>query len=279
MFSLSALFERYPKRISFTLLLVVLESLLDLFYPLVIGLAVNDLVKGEYNGLIYLAVLGFSTLVMGAARRFYDTRVYSGIYSEIASRMVSQGREKALSVSKLSARSSLLTELVEFFEHAIPGIVLSIVGVVGTLIVIATLNIDIFYACLGLLVLMTMTYWLTGKTQYFYHEQFNHILEQRVDYLTAKTNMAVRSHFMNLMRWNVKLSDMETINFSVIWLGTIALFVATPMLAINMGGETPEVGTILAVLMYVFDYSEKTVTLPFYIQQLIRLKEISNRLN
>jgi len=279
MFSLSGLFKRYPIRIIFTQLLVVVESLLDLLYPLVIGWAVNDLVKGQYDGLIYLGILGLTSLVMGTARRFYDTRIYSGIYSDIAAKMVSQGRQKDLSVSKLSARSSLLTELVEFFEHSAPGICLSIVGVFGTLAIIASLNIPIFFACLCLLALMTATYLLTGNKQYHYHSQYNQILEQRVDYLTHRTNAAVRSHFLNLMRWNIKLSDMETLNFAVVWFGVIALLVTAPLLAITASDGSPEVGTLLSILIYVFDYSEKVVMLPFFIQQLIRLKEISARLN
>lgn len=279
LFSLTAIYRRYPFRISLTMLLVVFESLLDLLFPLVIGWAVNDLVKGEYHGLAMLGGLGLTSLLMGSARRFYDTRVYSGIYSDTASKMVSNGRKKGLSVSKISARSSLLTELVEFFEHSIPGIFLSLIGVVGTLAIIATLNIEIFFACLGLLLLMIAMYLITGEKQYQYHTQYNQILEQRVDILTQRTNTAVRSHFLKLMRWNVKLSDVETLNFGVIWFGTISLLVATPLLAINGTDSVPEVGTILAILIYVYDYSEKVVTLPFFIQQLIRLKEISNRMN
>lgn len=285
MFSLRAIYKRYTVRISITLLLVVFESLLDLLYPLVIGMAVNGLVKAEYTGLVYLAGLGLTSLVIGSARRFYDTRVYSQIYSETASTMVYQGRQRALSVSKLSARSTLLTELVEFFEHSAPGICLSIIGVVGTLAIIATLNLEIFFACMGLLALMTIMYIATGKKQYGYHEKFNHVLEQRVEFLSNGTHAAVRSHFIKLMRWNIKLSDLETLNFGVIWLGTIALLIVTPLLAVNGSfvatseTTTPQVGTVLSLLIYVFEYSEKVVMLPFFLQQIIRLKEISNRLN
>ncbi|AEF05739.1 ABC transporter six-transmembrane domain-containing protein [Alteromonas naphthalenivorans] len=279
LFSLKAIFKRYPFRITLTLLLVVSESLLDLLFPLVIGWAVNDLVNSEFKGLVMLGVLGITSLFIGSARRFYDTRLYSGIYSETASRVVSSGRKQGLSVSKISARSSLLTELVEFFEHSISGIFLSLIGVVGALAVIATLNFEIFFACLGLLLLMTTMYFLTGGKQYQYHSHYNQILEQRVDFLSGRTNAAVRSHFLNLMRWNVKLSDIETLNFGIIWLGTIALLIATPLLAIDGAKSVPKVGTILALFIYVLDYSEKVVTLPFFIQQLIRLKEISNRMN
>lgn len=278
-FSLSHLAKRYPGRILFTLLLVIVESLLGILFPLFIGWAVNGLVSKQFDGVMYLAVLGIASLVIGAARRFYDTRIYSSIYTDITSKLVFSGREKGLSVSKLTARSDLLTELVEFFEQSVPEIVFSLVGVVGILIVILSLNMQVFLVCLALLLVMSIVYWLTGNKQYLYHQRFNHVLEGRVDTLTNGTVSGVRAHFTNLMRWNIKLSDMETFNFSIIWLGAIGLFVAAPLLIVGASDVTPEVGTILAILIYVFDYSERVVGLPIYIQQLIRLREISNRLN
>ncbi len=279
MYSLKSIAKRFLGRISFTFLLVVIESLLDVLFPLFIGWAVNDLIENSYTGLFMLGSLGLLALLIGAARRFYDTRIYGGIYQTIAYEMVSQGKKVDTSVSKLSARSGLLTELVEFFEHSMPGIVFSLVGVVGTLIIIASLNLSIMFACLALLILMIITYWLTGNIQYDYHGHYNHILEQRVDVLSQNESQFIRKHFVDLMRWNIKLSDLETINFSVIWLGVIALFISAPLIAINSDSTVPEVGTLLAILIYIFDYSGKVVTLPLYIQQLIRLQEISQRLS
>ncbi len=279
MYSLKEIAKRFYGRISFTFILVMIESGLDVLFPLFIGWAVNDLISGEFTGLIMLGVLGVCALLIGAARRFYDTRIYSGIYQTISPEMVEEGKSANLSVSKISARCGLLTELVEFFEQSMPGIVFAIIGVVGILIVIGSLNIYVFFTCLALLGLMIITYWLTGSAQYKYHGHYNHILEQRVDVLNLSDKKAVSQHFRDLMRWNIKLSDMETMNFSIIWLGVIALFVSPPLLAIQTSESAPEVGTLLSLLIYIFDYSEKVVLLPFYIQQLIRLQEISNRMS
>lgn len=279
MFSLSSIAKRYRWRIFLTQSLVVIESVLDILYPLFIGWAVNDLINQSYQGLILLGLLGVSSLVLGSARRFYDTRIYAGIYSQTATDLVDQGRQQGLSVSKLSARSDLMTELVEFFEQSMPGIILSLIGVVGTLLVIANLHLQVFLGCLVLVVIMLITWWLTGSTQYRYHQNMNHILEQRVDVLGHKNMPGVRAHFIDLMRWNIKLSDLETVNFAVLWLAVVALLLATPVLAISLSPETPQVGTLLSLLIYVFEFSEKVIMLPFFIQQLIRLSEISNRLN
>ncbi len=277
-FSILGIGKRFSGRISITMLLVLAESLIDLMFPLFLGWAVNDLIKQDHTGLLMLAGLGLLSLVIGSARRFYDTRIYSGIYQEISTDIVAIGRNSKLPVSTVSARADLLTELVAFFEQDMPGIVMSIIGVVGILLVIATMNMDIFYGCLMLAVLIAITYTATGSKQYKMHAGFNHTKEQQIKILSDASITSVKNHFRRLMRWNIKLSDMETFNFAVIWLGAVALFVSAPLLAVNAAGEDIQVGTILSLLIYVFEYCDKVILLPFFIQQLIRLQEISHRL-
>jgi hypothetical protein len=78
------------------------------------------------------------------------------------------------------------------------------------------------------------------------------------------------------MRWNIKLSDLETANYFVIWLGIIGLLVFAPIAAVSSG--VLNYGLVFSILMYVFQYIESLVSLPYFIQKVIRLQEISGRL-
>ena len=79
------------------------------------------------------------------------------------------------------------------------------------------------------------------------------------------------------MRWNIKLSDLEVMNYFVIWVGVIAVFIYTPIAVIGAGILSYDL--ILSIIIYVFDYVGCIVSFPLYIQQAIRLKEISVRLD
>ena len=92
----------------------------------------------------------------------------------------------------------------------------------------------------------------------------------------AKDAESVRIHFRNLMRWNIRLSDLETANYEVIFLGVVALMFYSPIALVT--GDV-QAGTVVAALMYVFGYIEGLLILPYYAQQSIRLVEISRRLN
>ena len=274
--TLQSIIFRFKWRIIVTFTLVVLESLLGILYPLLIGLAINDLLDGKYNGTIYLACLGVGSLAIGSIRRFYDTRVYSRIYCEISPEMVEREYKKGSSVSKVSARSNLITEFIEFLENSMPNIIEAVVSLIGIVSIIAVLNLNVFYACIGLLLFVFFIYAISGKFNYRLNENYNNQLEMQVEALNSKNISTIKEHFNALMKWNIKLSDLETVNYLLVWIGVLALFIFTPMMVIESG--VLKYGLVFSVLMYVFDYIDKVITFPLYIQQLIRLKEISRRL-
>lgn len=270
------LFWRFKGVISITSALVIVDALLYLLFPLFIGFAINDLLEGGYNGIIALGGLGVTSLIIGSLRRFYDTRAYARIYITLANEMVEREQGQGNDVSKINARASLLTELVEFLENSMPQIITSLIGLVGILAIIFGLNLAIFWSCLALLVLMIIVYLLSSKQNFRFNRYFNDELEQRVIALESKETTRISGHFSQLMRWNVRLSDLETLNFAIIWLGIIALLIYTPVAALASGNTN--YGMMFSILMYVFQYIESVVSLPLFIQQIIRLQEITKRL-
>ena len=274
--SVGRLVRRFRWKISLTLGLVVLEAGIGLLFPLLIGLAVDGLIDDSYNGVFALAGLGVAALVVGIGRRFYDTRVYAGIYETIAVEMVEREAERGAGVSKITARSSLMTEFVEFLENSMPEIVGSVIGVVGTLIILFSLNTGVFLASLGLLVLVVITYWITGGRNLRLNTGYNDELERQVEAISSGKRPGIVAHYSRLMRWNIRLSDLETLNYAILFLGVIALLFYSPIALVSEGAIA---GSVVAGLMYVFQYVEGLVTMPLYIQQVIRLTEISGRLN
>ena len=270
------LVRQYKWRTSFALVFVIIESLLEILYPLLIGVAVNGLLDSSYLGVIQLAGLGACSLLIGTARRFYDTRLYAKMYLRVAPTVVQQEFERGSSVSTVSARAGLLTEFVEFLENSLPEVIAVAISLIGALSLIATLNCRVFVACLLLLALVVLTYAITGSFNYRLNRGYNDQLEQQVIVLEQGEHAKIGEHFKQLMHWNIKLSDLETVNYFVIWIGAIALFVYTPATVVNSG--VVNYGQIISILLYVFELIDKAVTFPLFIQQVIRLREITQRI-
>ncbi|MEM7340281.1 MAG: ABC transporter six-transmembrane domain-containing protein [Actinomycetota bacterium] len=273
---LGHLIWRFRGRVGATVALVIVEAVIMLLLPLFIGIAINGLLDDNRSGVIALGALGVAALVIGSARRFIDTRAYSGMYRHVATEVVATEQAKGTSTSTIAARTTLLTEFIEFLENSMPEVVNTVIGVVGTLVIIASLDMGVFWGCLGLLVLIGVTYWATGGLNYRLNTGYNDELERQVDAIDSRDNERIAGHFGALMRWNRRLSDLETGNYALVWLGIIALIVYTPI-AVVTPGET-EYGYAFSALIYVFQYVEVLAALPLFIQEIVRLREISTRL-
>ena len=274
--SLWALVRRFPWRVGVTVGLVLIESVIELLLPLFIGLAINDLLRDSSGGLVALGVLGGAALLVGSARRFVDTRAYTGMYEVIAAEMVEREQRRGTETSRVAARTTLLGEFVEFLEDSMPQIVSAAIGTVGTLVIIAGLDTEVLFACLGLFVLLVLTYWASARRNFALNRGYNDELERQVAAIDSRDDERIGLHFRALMRWNRRLSDLETLNYVVIWLGVIALLLYAPIEVIEPG-ET-EYGFAFSTILYVFQYIDAIVMLPLFIQQIIRLREIAQRL-
>ena len=275
-FSLKSIFKQYKWKISLTFLLLVLENIAKVLQPLVLGIAINDLINGKNDGLWLFCILYGAGFIIGTIRRYYDTRAYTSIYTNVASEIAEIQNEKEVPVSAIAARSALVKELIDFFEHDITQAFTSTISVIGALIMLALFDWWIFAGCLISIVLIVIIYSMSSKRIYNYNIGLNDELEHRIDILEARKQPGIFNHFKNIARWLVKMSDLETINFSII---EVILFVlAIFALYASASAVNATAGSIFSVLTYVLEFSTGVFMLPIIFQQLIRLREISSRL-
>jgi ABC-type multidrug transport system fused ATPase/permease subunit len=275
--SLSAIANHYRARVAVTWLLLLLDAGLMLLFPLAIGFTVDTLQQGDYRGVSYLIVLCLAVLVFGAGRRFYDTRVYARIYRELAASLVARQQRSGVAVSALTAKVSLLYEVVEFFEQYVPELIAGVVAFFGVLGLLALIDWQLVVLCLGASALVVVIYALTGARILDYNRAHNDELERQVDVLAAAKPRRTRLHFGRLMQWNIRLSDLETWSFSAVWLVLASLVIVAMILIVQNPVITA--GNKLTAIMYVWQYIEVVMGFPLIYQQLVRLQEIAQRLS
>lgn len=270
-----AVIQKYRWRLLLTLALVLSETILGVFFPLFIGKSIEGVLQNSYSQLLILGFLGLMMIVIGGSRRWYDSRLYAKIYTRLSINTVKQMPETNNSVK--TARIHMLSEMVEFAESQLPDIIAHTAGLIGVLIILATLNIKIFVAALIAGFLILILYALSGNRTLKSNTAFNNEWEKQVDVLNSNQEPALKKHLQNLMHHSIKLSDIETVNYSVSWLIMSVLLLLS--IAVSVYSGTPQYGILFALIMYVYQYIESMVSLPLYYQQWLRLKEIYGRIN
>ena len=275
-FSLSGLIRRFWRKAMLTWGLTLLDAAALVAIPVAIGWAVDGLLSGSWAGVFKLGGICLVLLVVGAGRRFYDTRVYTKIYCKVADEVVDAERQKGSPLSAVSARVSLFKEFVDFLEESIPSLLNEFIGLFGTLAIIAVIDLRVFFACLGAAVLTLVVYWLSDGKIFRLNQGVNDETERQVDVLESGNRPAVRRHFRFLAHWRIRMSDLDTLNYSIIWLALSGVLVYTVIAVATSGAATT--GQVVSVVMYVFGFIEAVLAFPLYYAQLIRLREIAGRL-
>ncbi len=268
-----AALKRFRGRLCFTFTLVLLEASGWLLFPLAIGRAIDSVLADSTRGLYELAGLGVVTMAVAICRRVVDSRFFARIYTRLSEELVT--RQSDSSTSTRTARLGMLREVVEFLENSLPSLITQVIGLAGTVLILSALNLPIFIGCLVVTGATVILYGLTGRWTTRYNEGFNNEYEQQVDIVDSGDPQRLAQHVRSMMRWNIKLSDLEAANFGVIWIFMIGLIVFSVRTAAE---NTVQYGEVFAIVMYVFQFIESIGMLPFYYQEWLRLREISGRL-
>lgn len=275
MVSLKRLFAEHRWRISATYLLSTLENFFNLLYPFATGMAINGLLKNEYFGLGLFLGTWILHLAVGVWRQRYDTRVFTEIYAQLASKMVLAQHRAGVATTQIVARATLSREIVDFFERDIPLIISSLVSFVGALFMLFLYDAQIGLACMALILPITFLSRSYAKRTLQLNTQLNDQREREVAVLETGDEAEIKKHYSLLSMWQVRLSDAEATNWGILESAMIGLAAWVIYRAVNL--DDAGAGTIYAIIAYLWNFVSSLATVPFLVQQLSRLKDISHR--
>ncbi|MCG8377288.1 MAG: ABC transporter six-transmembrane domain-containing protein [Chlorobiales bacterium] len=264
----------YRGRLSLTLLLIIVEALLGILFPLFIGKAIDGIINQELMYFWQLAVLGLLLIIIGGSRRLFDSRFYAKVYVRLSRATINKMESSDNSIK--TARLNMLAEMVNFAENQLPEIIQHSIGLVAVASIIGFLNFQIFIGALICGFIVLGLYLLSSKKTLRYNAEFNNELESQVNVIDSKRQSALKLHLLKLMKWNIRLSDLETINYSGSWIIMLVLLMAS--IYVSVSGDNIQYGALLASIMYVYQFIESMVSLPLYYQQWLRLYEITDRI-
>ena len=221
--TLPGLFCTYRWRMVLTYFLFNLENILRLAQPSVLGMAINGLLAASHVGLVIFVGLHFVHMLVGCLRRMYDTRVFTGIYADIASRIVLEQRRHQIDVSQVVARSGLSREFVAFFERDVPLLLHAAYSVIGALVVLSWYDVLLAPVCLCMVVPTYLINWAYGQKSLRLNNRLNNQLEREVKVIQRSKAEEVHGHYSELGYWRVKLSDWESFNFGAMELLVLVL--------------------------------------------------------
>ncbi len=243
--------------------------------PLFIGFAIDELLAGQHDAFMELAVILLALVVLSVVRRMYDTRVYGTMRVEFGKAQAARSSE--LAISALNARLGMGRELVDFLEDLLPQAMAAALQFVISIIILYAFSPMLALAGGVALISMAVIYSLFHGRFYRLNGALNQQSELQVSTLERRRTLPTLAHLLRLRRYEVKLSDTEAILYGAIFVVLLGLIL------FNLWFTTVELdvtsGTIFSVVSYSWEFAEAALALPITLQSWTRLSEITRRLN
>lgn len=270
-----SLFRHFPRQIATTWFLVLIENLLLALIPLFIGRAIDALLIGEQRALIeVISVMGALVLV-AVTRRVYDTRAYGSMRVQFGAEFMERNRESP--VSETNARLDMSREMVDFLEEHVPELLTALMQIIVSIVLLWSFGWPLGISAVTMIFVSTVVYALFHRTLFRLNGRLNARKERQVHVLESRQHGSLMSHLISLRKEEVRLSDIDALLYSLIFIGMFAFVLINLWFASLIPAITA--GMVFTILSYSWALVDAGIALPLTLQQWTRLSEIKHRLN
>ena len=270
------LLRRYRLPIAGTFVLLVLENMLELALPYLLGRAIDGLIAGSFHDWRLYLGIAVAMILIAVGRRMYDTRAYQRIYREVGDETAAREAERAAGPAKITARVNFVKDFTDFFEIMLPMAMVSAFTLIGSVAMLTFLSPRLGLGALAVALLVGLVFAVSRKRIVALNTSLNDEMERQVDLLGADPPRRA-GHFRALTAWRIALSDLEARNFGLVQLFT-TLLVAGALVQLIRYDQASE-GQVFAALTYLLQFAQSVVILPYTYQEFVRTREIGQRLS
>ena len=182
-------------------------------------------------------------------------------------------------VSKLSAHSTLAREFVDFLEYDFNYVVEAFYNIIGSLVLLFFYDRTVVLICLAILLPVVLMSYFYGKTMATLNRNKNDELEKQVETIATNDPTAIKQHYRNLRKWQIKISDQEAWNFGAMEILVLLVIASSLLVTTRMAGTAVLAGDIIGIYNYILKFTTGLDTVPYTLQRLSSLKDITRRVD
>lgn len=273
---IKSILRTYKYPLTGTYLLFSLEMLGTLLRPLLLGEAVNGLLAGKYGGLVIMVAIHLLWTLVGTIRHRYDTRTYTNIYTKVVLQFLDNPFNPS-DVSRLSAHATLARELVDFLEYDLVYLVEAVYNILGSLILLCFYDSYIVLTCLVIILPVILISRSYGKKMALLQQQKNDELERQVSVIESMNKQEMKSHFMRLRIFQIRISDKEACNFGYMEL-LVMVTISVSLVCNHYCGNLSQAGDLVGMYAYLLRFTTGLDTIPYLLQRIVSLRDICKRI-
>jgi len=275
--SLLKIIKKHRYKIFIATFILVLENILFLILPLLIGYAIDGVIAKNFYSLWIMIFFYAMGLIMSTVRRMIDTRTYSHIHLDMAESIMYDDEYDESERHKQLSRVEMTADVIVTLNDDIPMFVQALIQIVGTFIILSRFSFSYFIAMTLVCTLAVIICGFSTKNIYHLNRKLNNNYEGYIDSITKNKNNAFSRYFHLMNERKIHLSDLEAKIYGVLLTAVLGLLVF--VLVSESTKPSVSAGDIFSVMSYVLKFQADISFLPYLYQKIIGTKEIVNRID
>ena len=273
---LKVMFKENWKSIMFSYSLFMINSILMVVYPKILGNSIDHLIAKDYQYIWYLVLVFVAIMFFGYISRIYDTRVFSKIYRRFASIETHKQIEGGVETTKINGRLTLMHYIVQFFERDMLIVLQTIIGLVGAIYFLSLVSLTIVgFLIVTSILILGVTFYYSPKIAEI-TSQYNDLSEEQTEVINTRKISSINNLLKRGQRLSIKLSNIDA-KFSI-WIQGIVYGSVTALLTYYVMYNTVSVGSVFSTYRYMFDFCNALLGLPTILTSYINIKDVVKRL-
>lgn len=273
---LKVMFKENWKSIAFSYSLFMVNSILLVMYPKVLGDSIDHLIAKDYSYIWYLVSTFVAIMFFGYISRIYDTRIFSGIYRRFASIETRKQLENDVETTKINGRLTLMHYIVNFFERDMLTVLNTVIGLVGAIYFLSLVSLPIVgFLLITSVLILGVTFYYSPKIANI-TSQYNDLSEEQTDVISTRKISSINNLLKRGQRLSIKLSNIDA-KFSI-WIQAIVYGSVTALLTYYVMYNKVTVGSVFSTYRYMFDFCNALLGMPTIITSYINIKDVVKRL-
>lgn len=209
-------YKKAPIKITFIWFLDVLESLILISNPYIIGNCIDGLLKKDYFWLIILIIMDIIFLLSRTTNKFWDTRIYSDIVEDESYNYYIKMIDSNSDNSLISARLELVDEIPNFLEIDFFQILNMIGGIAVSLFFLCfnSTFLVFLFASISVILIPAITYRFQ-KDIVKNNRQYKNLEEKRMKRIASRDKLIYGKYIKDILGVGISNSDLDTKIFFV----------------------------------------------------------------
>ena len=99
-----------------------------------------------------------------------------------------------------------------------------------------------------------------------------------MDIIAEGNHSAIKHHYNNLRKWQVRISDKEAWNFGFMEIMVLIVVAVSLIVSKNLHSSTVMAGSLFAIYSYILKFASGLDTIPYTLERLSSLGDITRRI-